>query len=181
MVVSGLLGGQYRHLFRHRELAEYMREGDAKSRRAILRWRSDQIRYERPQVPHALRHCRRCALAEVEDTAHVLLRCPTFAAERAQLVAAVHAALSPAVCLGGYHGGAPEPVVAAAARRRAAGRTILGGVRALTESHPGFPQLFAPARLSAGQLQGCFGSRRASVRGTVDTGEYPVQRIWRDP
>jgi hypothetical protein len=104
MAASGLLGGQYRHLCRHRELAEYMREGDAKSRRAILRWRSDQIptevmrgRYARPQVPHALRHCRRCALAEVEDTAHVLLRCPTFAAERAQLVAAVHAALSPEV------------------------------------------------------------------------------------
>ena len=104
MAASGLLGGQYRHLCRHRELAEYMREGNAKSRRAILRWRSDQIptevmrgRYARPQVPHALRHCRRCALAEVEDTPHVLLRCPTFAAERAQLVAAVHAALSPAV------------------------------------------------------------------------------------
>jgi hypothetical protein len=40
---------------------------------------------------------RRCALAEVEDTAYVLLRCPTFAVERAQLVAAVHAALPPEV------------------------------------------------------------------------------------
>jgi hypothetical protein len=40
-----------------------------------------------------LRHCRRCALAEVEDTAHVLLRCPTFAAERAQLVPGEVAAL----------------------------------------------------------------------------------------
>jgi hypothetical protein len=48
-----------------------------------------------------LRHCRRCALAEVEDTALVLLpqRCPTFPVERAQqlLVAAVHAALPPEV------------------------------------------------------------------------------------
>jgi hypothetical protein len=33
---------------------------------------------------------------------------------------------------------------------------------ALTESHPGFPQLLASARLSAGLLQGCFGPRRAS-------------------
>jgi hypothetical protein len=44
------------------------------TRSAMLRWRSDQIpmevlrgRYARPQMPHALRHCRRCALAEVED------------------------------------------------------------------------------------------------------------------
>ena len=66
MAASGLLGGQYRHLCKHRELAEYMREGAAKSRRAMLRWRSDQIptevmrgRYARPQVPHArrTRHC----------------------------------------------------------------------------------------------------------------------------
>ena len=97
---SELLCGQYARLCKHRELAEYMREGNARSRRALLRWRSDQIptevmrgRYARPQVPHALRHCRRCPLAECEDTVHVLLRCPIFAGERAQLVAAVRAAM----------------------------------------------------------------------------------------
>ena len=37
MEASGLLGGQYRHLCKHRELAEYKHERDAKSRRVMLR------------------------------------------------------------------------------------------------------------------------------------------------
>ena len=83
-------------LCRHREVAEYMREGTVRSRRTLLRWRSDYIPTDvvrgaraRPRIPHTLRHCKRCNLAECEDAEHVLLRCPTFTTERAELVAAV--------------------------------------------------------------------------------------------
>jgi hypothetical protein len=93
---SGLLVPHYQFLFQHRELAEYQREGTGESRRAILRFRCDQIpaevtrgRYARPQVPRALRHCRRCGAAECDDSEHVLLRCRAFRRERRELRRAV--------------------------------------------------------------------------------------------
>jgi len=101
---NGCIGQHYSSICKHRELAEYMREGSAESRRAILRFRCGVIaaevtwgRQAKPQVPHDLRHCPHCDLDECEDVEHVLLRCPSFDEERAQMMAAARENLDSSV------------------------------------------------------------------------------------
>ncbi|MBM3273262.1 reverse transcriptase family protein [Candidatus Kaiserbacteria bacterium] len=99
---NALLTPHYAVLCRHRELAEYMREGTAQSRRAILRFRCDQIAAEVTRgryadVPRHLRYCQHCTLQECEDSEHVLLRCPSFAAPRAEMMSAVERCMPPSV------------------------------------------------------------------------------------
>ena len=50
-----------------------------------------------PWVPRAERVCVHCFLGECEDTAHLLARCPVYAVQREQLVAAVRATMPSAV------------------------------------------------------------------------------------
>ena len=171
MEASGLLGGQYRHLCKQRELAEYMREGNAKNRRAMLR-RRRFLRRGCGVATRARRCYTRCVTAGAERSRRSKTpRTSCCAARRSRTNVCSSSPrctrLSRPKCRAGQARWWRTP--RAFARRRATGR-VRGGVRALTESHPCFPQPLAPARLPAGLLQGCFGSCRASAHGAADTG-----------
>ena len=101
--VSGnqVLQPLFSSLKRRVEFSEYMREGSACSRRAVLRLRMDQVptavtmlRRARPRIPRAQRLCPNCSLGEQEDTEHLLMRCPLYSAERVRMFAAVRETMS---------------------------------------------------------------------------------------
>ena len=102
--VSGnqVLQPLFSSLKRRVEFSEYMREGSACSRRAVLRIRMDQVptavtmlRRARPRIPRAQRLYPNCSLGEQEDTEHLLMRCPLlYSAERVRMFAAVRETMS---------------------------------------------------------------------------------------
>ena len=96
---------------RRAENCEYNREGTATSRRAILR---EQVptavkmrRRERPRPPRAARSFPHCGLAGPEDTEHLLLKCPLYDGEGAQLFSAVRVCLAPK----SWHGRGTRPCI----------------------------------------------------------------------
>jgi hypothetical protein len=94
----GVLNPLYARLKRRCEFAEYGREGSKHYRRVMHKWRTEQIPAmvvfgRHAGAPRAARLCMRCTLHECEDVEHLLCRCPTYAAQRASLVAAVQATM----------------------------------------------------------------------------------------
>ena len=50
-------------------------------------------RHERPVVPRSRRLCRCCAMAEIEDSYHFVMRCPRFRPERRQMMTEIENAI----------------------------------------------------------------------------------------
>jgi hypothetical protein len=101
----------YASLHKRVEFSEYLREGTHRSRRAIMRLRSEMIPAaivsgRRLGVPRADRLCQHCLLGGCEDTVHLLACCPVYAQQRQVMVDAVRRCMPADVVL--WAGGLDE-------------------------------------------------------------------------